>query len=453
MHLNSKIKLLLLSWVILFPFATGAVIHISNIERNYSILAMFIVFLGIGLTITWLVSKKGQRLDFSSLFLSIYFYNALIVITLALVFQFQFGNYYLMGGTDDRNFDNCAIYASETFQDTGNIVIKSPRWEKYRGYITVVAMVHTFSKNFGSLSTINPRLLNSLAIGLTSVMLLLVCTNLGYSANVSYLGAFISGIYPVQAYWGGVIIRDIIVIFLIMLTILFYIKLNKKISFKIVASSICLFTSLFLLWSIRKESAYLATFVIIFIYIYQKNIARPVHIKVIQYFFLFFLMIMMMNYIQTAFQTINTMAENAGLYRSNLSGGMSATIFNLPLIPFGLVLRPVYALISPLPVLSLNPIHFIQSTGTIIWLLLLPYGIIGLGKALIDRDKCPMALSGILFLLGISLTTFHPRHLLIYAPFGFVVNVYGCEIANNKIMILLFSCAIYLITFFIYLNL
>ena len=450
LKLNKKLKFFISSWVILLPVSLLFILFFATIENTFSILYVFLLFLFTGLLFVLLISNKKNRMFNSNLFLTIFCFNVTTVIILCFVFKAQFGNYYLYGGTDDMNYDKYGMNAAKNFQKSGKIIINSPRWEKYRGYITVVALVHTISRYFGNESTINPRLLNSLSIGLTSVLLALIAMNLKFSANVSYLAGFTSGIYPVQAYWGSIIVRDILIILFVAASILFYVQLNKKTVLKVVFSIFGLSVCVFIIWLLRKESAYLMISIISFIFLYQKSILKPMHYKIFVFLFLFFVLILFRNLIQPTSELINTFAENSSQYRLQLSGGLSTIIFSQSLIPFGIFIRPIYAIVSPLPVLSANPLHIVNSFGTIFWLLLIPFGMVGFRNAIFDKEKCIIALSAIFLLLGISLTTFHPRHLLIYAPFGFVLNAYGIEITKKRKEVFIASIIVYLILFGLY---
>ena len=101
--------------------------------------------------------------------------------------------------------------------------------------------------------------------------------------------------------------------------------------------------------------------------------------------------------------------------------GFSSSIFRMPILPYGWIVRILYGMTSPFPgtLLSLNFVDYplystmeaIISIGTIFQIFLLPYVFRGIA------NKNCYALLYIVMMLVICLTTFTFRHFIMPLPF------------------------------------
>jgi hypothetical protein len=443
-------RVCLYAWLLLCPAAIAAILVISYRENSVSIVFMFMLFLFAGLCLSALFAPRHCWSKTFRLFLSVYAFNVIVVIAFFLIFQAQFGNSYLWGGSDDVTYDEYGLHAAKTLRSSGKVEIPYWRYEKYRGYITTVAIVHIVSSLVGPESTLNPRLLNSFALGLMSVFIFLLGLNLDLPWSTSILGAVAAGLFPVQAFWGAVIIRDILVVLLTVGGVYFFSLLNFRTLFKNLLWILLLAVTIGALWALREKNAILLVLVLLSAAGLRFFLAGGVGRKVLSFSLFSALLIFFAVYIQYYLAEMSQIADVHSEYRMGLSSGLSSLVFKYPLIPIGMILRPLYALVTPLPVFSINPINVFTNLGSIEKLLCLPFALVGLRYIAFDRNRCLLAVVTLACFIAISWTTFQPRHLLIPMPFTFLVAAHGFELFHHRLKLLLGSAFFYALLFGIY---
>jgi hypothetical protein len=394
--------------------------------------------------------RGTKHKDAHRLFISIYAYNIIVVILFFYAFQFHYGTHYLWGGTDDVKFEYCGRYGAGTLKSSGTIVIPRadtiPRmdsnplsvanpeqYERYRGYITVLAVVNYLSNMIaGDMHTLNLRMLNSLAIGLMAVIAFLLAMRCGLSKDLSFIGAFWAGVYPSQAFWGAVIVRDTLVASLVVgavycLQRLIFDKSQKRWAWLVIV--ILLLYSISLL---RPQSALLlagAMGLFILYFIFNKiNVVFKSILLGLYGFIAFICFKALFPYIDE----LNQIIQRKTLYRLGVSEGLSYRVFRFPLVPFGLIIRPLYALVCPFPsIFKLNTQIIFQNIGTITVVIMFPFLFIGFFHCLFDREKSILAIIPSGLLLGVSYVIFEPRYTLIYMPFIFLLIMHGWSCAKR----------------------
>lgn len=452
LHAGHLHTLLFRSWKVLLPIAVMVILGVSGLEGTLSVPVFFIFFLSIGGLMVYFFARGIDRKVAFRLFISIYAYNVLVVVLFFFVFQAQYGNTYLSGGTDDMNFEYCGRYAAQSLKVSGEIVIPqvvsttglSPfRFERYRPYITLLAGVYYLSDMLANdMHTLNVRILNSLAIGLISVFAFLLAVRCGLSKHLSFIGAFAAGIYTPQAFWGAVIVRDVWVVLFCIATVYYFERLitsDKREQWKCL---IMVFLMIYLISLFRIASAILMIGSLglfgVFYTLKRKGVVVKTGLLMLYILLLLFLSFRLVGYYDEAMQFIMIRTE----YRMQFAQGLSKYVFGVPFVPFGMIIRPFYALISPFPSFTLEAQHIFESVGTFGVILMLPFAFIGFFRSLSDRRKAILSIILIGLLLGVSWTTFHLRHLLVYMPYVFLLMTYGLSISKRPK--LLFSIVIFM---------
>ena len=438
------------------------ILVVSGLEETLSVPIFFILFLSIGWLIIFFLARGINKKVAFRLFVSIYAYNTLVVVLFFFVFQAQYGNPYLSGGTDDMNFEYFGRYAAQSLNVSGEIAIPqaestrslSPfRYERYRPYITLLAGVYYLSDMLANdMHTLNVRILNSLAIGLISVFAFLLAIRCGLSQHLSFIGAFAAGTYPAQAFWGAVIVRDVWVVLFCIATVYYFERLitsDKREQWK------CLIMVLLMIYLIslfRIQSAILMIGSLglfgVFYTLKRKDVALKTGLLMLYILLLLFLSFRLAGYYDEVMQFIMIRTE----YRMQFAPGLSKYVFGMPFVPFGMIIRPFYALISPFPSFTFEAQHIFKSIGTIGVILMLPFAFIGFLKSIFEKKKAILGIVPVGLLVVLSWTTFHPRHLLVYMPYIFLLGAYGWSILKRPILFLYISIFINTGCFLLYIG-
>ena len=455
--------LLLRSWRVLLPIAVMVILGVSLLENTLSVPIFFFLFLSIGLLIIFFIARGTNRQVALRLFASIYAYNVLVVVLFFYVFQAQYGNNYLIGGTDDMHFEYCGRYAAESLKVSGEIVIPpiiternlSPfRYERYKPYITLLASVYYLSDMLANdMHTLNVRILNSLAIGLISFFAFLLAMRCGLSKS-SFVGAFAVGTYPSLAFWGAVIVRDVWIVLFCVATVYCFERLITSDKIVQLKWLVMVIVMIFLIFLFRVQSAILMIGSLgLFSGFYTlkgKGLVIKTGFLVLYILLLLLLSLVLAGYYGDVLLFITIQTE----YRMLFAHGLSKYIFDLPFVPFGMIIRPFYALISPFPsFFTLEVAALFKSVGTIGVILMLPFVFVGFLRSVADKKRLILGIVPVGFLVVISWTTFHPRYLLVYMPYLLLLGVYGWSTLKRPKLVLYISVSINTGLFLLYMGL
>ena len=439
------------------------ILGVSGLEGTLSVPIFFIFFLSTGRLIIFFLARGINRKIVFRLFVSIYAYNVLVAVLFFFVFQAQYGNHYLSGGTDDMSFEYCGRNAAQSLKASGNIIIPqvvsitglSPfRFERYRPYITLLAGVYYLSDILANdMHTLNVRILNSLAIGLISVFAFLLAMRCGLSTKLSFIGAFAAGIYPAQAFWGAVIVRDVWVVLFSIATVYYFERLitsDKREQWKWL---IMVFLMIYLISLFRIASAILMIgslgLFCVFYTLKRKDLVVKTGLLVLYILLLLFCSFRLVGYYDELMQFIMIHTE----YRMQFAHGLSNYVFGMPFVPFGMIIRPFYALISPFPSFTFEAQQIFGGVGTIGVILMLPFAFMGFLQSISDKKKAILGIIPVGLLLGTSWTTFHSRHLLVYMPYIFLLIVYGWSTLKRPVLFLCIAIYMNVGLFLLYIGL
>ena len=435
------LRLLHLSWLVLLPLSTIVIVLIAWREACLSVVMIYVLFFGAGMLCVRLLAPRDTRKRLYALFASIYAYNALIVVVMFLLFLSETGEPYLPGSTDDMWFDQCGEYLAPALLSGERVEFPSYRMEHYRGYITLIAGVHLVSHVAGPGHTINPRLLNSLAVGLMSVICFLLAARCGLSRTAGLLSAFAIGILPVQAFWSAIIVRDILVLFFVVLGLYSFSQIDLANARRSLVWIAWLAFSAFGVYAMRPASALMFALLLGALVYYRYILSLGSLSVLVGLAPMIVVLVVTAPFLRGQIDVVEAMAEQCG-YRLTAHAGFSALVLQQPLFPFGVILRPIYALVSPIPSVSGWGNTF-MGAGTLPWLLLLPFAFIGLRNCLQDSHKAVIAIAAVVLLLSTSLTTFQERHLSVFRPFVILLGFYGMGIARRPARVLVGAVAAY----------
>lgn len=449
-HAGCLYAFLLRSWRALLPIAMIVILGVSGLEGALSVPIFFILFLSIGWLTVYSFARGIDRKVAFRLFVSIYAYSILVVVFFFFVFQAQYGNHYLSGGTDDMTFEYCGRYAAQSLKVSGEIVIPqvestrvlSPlRYERYRPYITLLAGIYYLSDMLANdMHTLNVRILNSLAIGLISVFAFLLAMRCGLSTKFSFIGAFAAGIYPAQAFWGAIIVRDVWIVLFSIATVYYFERLIASDKRKQWKWLIMVLLMIYLISLFRIQSAILVIGSLglfgVFYTLKRKEMVIKTGLLMLYILLLLFVSFRLAGYYDEVMQFVLIQTE----YRMQFAHGLSKYVFGMPFVPFGIIIRPFYALISPFPsFFTLEAQSIYKSVGTIGVILILPFAFMGFLRSIFDKKKAILGIVPVGLLVVLSWTTFHPRHLIVYMPYIFLLCAYGWSILKRPILFLYIS--------------
>lgn len=430
--------------ILLSFLSTFAVSFLSLSQVSLSPLFFYMIFMAIGLAVIKCICAAQKRADLYRLFLIIYTINVIVVLFFYYSFQGQTGYPYLPGESDDTLFDYCGKYAAESLKVTGAVSIPAMpsaeglsefRFEKYSGYITVLAYLYCIADLLGDMHTMIPRLFNSLLIGLLSVTSVILAMRSGLHRRPALYAGFAIGLYPSISFWGAVIVRDVLDVFLLLAAVAALHGAHYS-SRKRILSFIVFSMAVSGLIAIRYELGLIALLLSGF-YVLAATAVKPgLVFKLIPAAVLGTLLVFLHPFLKEKLALIITIADVQSEYRLGLSDGLSQTIFSLPLFPNGVILRPLYALVSPFPSLSLDPRYLYEGIGTVLVMILLPFVGVGFFRSLSARRSMIVGVFFVGTLLAISWISFQPRHMLAYMPFLFILSAYGADTRYRRTVVL-----------------
>lgn len=365
---------------------------------------------------------KTAKLWLFILAVSIFF-----VFVIFLANNFFYGKPYYSGGSDDLKFEQwgldvykSGIYNPSKIMESGIIgeYHNSPFFPSY------IALLIRFSSVFGGYSTFLPRIANAyflLWVCMIIKYLLLKYTSLS-KESVKYSLLFFA-LMPNIQYINAHIFRDTFNLLQILLIILLvdFLLCHRNYFIKLV-SIIILPSLIYTAYFTRASSLLFAGFIILIMFSVLYNIKKI-------YIIIGIILLVLSTNLLEIFR-FNFYIENYSSYVSDIAGdGLSGFIFNKNLFPFGIILRGLYALISPFPnffALFKNPSKLLFDVVQLfiyLGVMLQTFSIPFIVKRSLKFDW--LSLAFLSWFLAIILSTFTFRHFLLYYPFMSAVAVDG----------------------------
>jgi hypothetical protein len=431
------------------------------ISALFSSLSIFLVG-AIGTVLVFLLRPEVDGRIFRVLF-AIKILTLLSVLLTYYNCESLFSQPYYIGGSDDLH--------SET--DAYDFVKYHYKWPwdwpmlvKDKGFIWILAYLIKFT-GVNSYHTVAFRVLNEDVLIATAVLCYRI-SKYRFDFNKKQAVTLLSvvALFPNSLYLSSFVFRDTICAFLMLLVFVlcddFFRKkeqhcilLNSKLGIIILIAS-----DLFLSFWLRPEALLFDLVIIGLSVLRDKNIKG----KNIVYIILSFALLLFVFNKIGAFDTVNDTIEVYSEFRldetSNSNNVIFKLIFTLPLLPFGIILRFIWGLLSPFPTQIANIITmFTQPTdifGIIVAIGMIPYYFYMpfLFKNIISRiDK--YLLTFLVIFGGYIISTFTFRHVLLFYPFLWLIltrNYYKSSfkeritIKHYSLIALLMLPFLYLIT-------
>jgi len=402
-----------------FILNTSLIVLLSLLVSNISILLFCILITIIVLLLT--ISFKEIII-----ILNIQFVGITFSIFLYYYYLNTYGTpYFNELPSDDYTYELYAInvmaksFWYEYFKITDELI---PSGHNSPGYIFLVSLLARITEHFGGFNTFIPKLFNISLHAYSSVLLYRILIKYHHiKPSISLFFTYSYGLFPYLIFLSAHTFRSIIVSSSFI--IIYYIGIKKKNSIlKILVSLSVSCLIILFLFDIRVFSALALTGVIYVLYKneskYQINNIIPIIAIIVIVYFLFFYQTYSSN---SLFDRLIVSQVRYNEYRASLSaeGGLAEIIINIPLFPFGWIVRSFYFMITPVSFLSTKLPDLYVGIGTIFQLYL--YNIIFLAytkKIFINKWENIIMWT---LLVSISISSFEPRHLTMLYPFLFMV--------------------------------
>lgn len=338
-----------------------------------------------------------------------------------------YGNPYYIGGSDDLAFEhwgldvyNASIYNPSNIMENGIV----GQYHNSPYYASFIGKLIQFSQIFGGYTTFLPRIANAyFLVWICMIMRYLFLKYTEMSSKSINLSLALFAIMPHTQYINAHVFRDTFNLLQILLIVILFdfLLFTKKYSLKVL-SLLVLPLLLYLTYYTRANSILFAGVIVIFM------LSRRFAIKFRYVGFGIILILLLSNFLETF--DISRYIEAYSKYVSNMADdGFSRFVFNRPLLPVGIVLRGLYALVSPFPDffglfkessrLLLDLIQLLIYIGVLVQIFVIPFII----KRCFKLDW--LSLSFLSIFIAIIASTFTFRHFIFYYPFMTAVAVEG----------------------------
>lgn len=388
-------------------------------------LALFLMQLPLAVITVWLLSKKDHRL--AKLYLVIFLTSMLFVFLVYEANISRYGSPYYIGGSDDLNFENEGKIIADSGMYNPSEIVESGiigRWHNAPFFSLFISVLMRLSEVFDGYSTFLPRIANV-------YFLLWVCMILEYLlrryANFTdykvYVTIALFALTPNIQYINSHVFRDTLNLLQIFATIALFDKVvDRNRSTKKLVYLGVLGLLLYMTYYTRKPSLLFSVVICILILFSKMRINK-------KYVLLLAVPILMFIGLLSA-ADINYYVDTYTRYVLSIAGdGLSRHVFLQPLLPFGIILRAFYALISPFPdFFSLfgepdrflyDLVMFLIYIGVVVQIIGIPFIL----KKALRMDWLSIAF--LVWFLAVIATTFTFRHVILYYPFLVAVGVDG----------------------------
>lgn len=346
----------------------------------------------------------------------------------------QYGAPYYHGGSDDVSYEN----------DIELFVEENAVWpwdfskdRNAKGFLWISAMIFRISSFVDDYHTMAFRMFNIDLLLIVGILVYKLC-RIDLKMSVRHASAAMLSVtlLPNSLYLSSFVFRDTMCVMMIVLCFALSRDLYRGIDEEAVISKNKIFVFIFNIliffvsYWIRTELLFLDILILLICVlrnntVNNKNIVRWFLIGLIMFYF--FYQTGAVSYLyRKILRYISYMDNRIELNNSNI---LYRKIFQTPLFPYGIILRMVYGLISPLPngiarILSiknaLNLCDVFVSMGTCIQIVFLPF----LFKGIKMLDK--YMLGFLLIFISVVISTFTFRHFIMIYPFMYIsiINSY-----------------------------
>ena len=415
---------------IIWFVSTLMVAFYSLYNDAFSVLVAYIFFSFIGLFAIWTKDKT-----IVSIYITIFSIGTIVAILLYLLFQYEYGVPYYLGGSDDLHYEKKGLEFANSFSILDYSEIRKSivlPWHNSVGYIYIIGLMAKFSQFFGGFDTMLPRLFNVLCLSLISVLIYKFSIILGLKKIRAIYTSILGFCFPVMI-WNSVqtyrdVIASLILLYIVYIWLLYYKGMFKY------GTVILFFISTLLLIpliEIRFTQA-MAAVILMFIYLISTKKLHKKNYSLVAFLTIFLVIIISVSPLifsdETSVFNIAVVLNSYSELRNEFAQtGLSSIIFSTPLFPFGWLLRFSYALITPLPIIFTPIDNVFLSFGTIVQIFFLPYLFIGIKNSFKVVGLSHITYAFFALFIGMSLFTFTTRHMVQYLPFAVILTSLGYE--------------------------
>lgn len=410
----------------------------SLLTLSFSVLFLQLLF--ISFTIP-LIIKRDPKI--AKIYLLIYFVSFFFVFLVYNGNLIKYDTPYYIGGSDDLMFEvlGLAVYDSKVFNpgiliDLGIV----PYGHNSTFFLVYIALLIGFSEIFDGYSTFLPLIANIYYLLWVIMLLEYFLKKYAKFNDVKIrLTVLVFGITPNIQYINSHVFRDTFNLLQIFLLVYLFDKLLTRTNFGRKLFQVIIFIIIiYATYYTRTNALVFASVVCLFIIGHKLKIKKR---------YLLLSTVPLLAFIDFASTIrLESYIDGYSNYVSDQAGeGLSSFIFNQPLIPFGIVLRAVYAFIIPFPNFfslfnDLNSILYdfvmlLIYIGVIFQIIATPFVV----KRIIKFDW--LAACFLVWFIAVISTTYTFRHIMLYYPFLCAMIVDGIMEAskNERKLIVFFS--------------
>lgn len=437
-------------------FVTLCMIAYCIISQEYSPLVIntFAILLGLVILSNLKNIDKSEKEYLSKTFFFNYSINILLIFLFIIVFRYSHGTSFLpqygYNIPDDITFyQNGKILAQAWHTDIqhdiylGNI--------KFYGYTYFLGLIFYLTQIIGDFSDVTPRVVNAF-LGAFLPILVYLISKLIYDRKVAFNASLFSTIFPVFHYYSALLLRDIIVAFLILLSIYLYISLvffcnlNKVYAFKFKSDFFIklfsLMCTLLFIYYMRDVTCFILILAFSTILFFKSSLKSKIAILTC----LCLISILFFSNINLEklylYITYPTRYNKLFMITENENSLGMQYIINSP-FPLNIPLRIIYTMIMPIPPFIQYKFHnLVLGSGAFLWYFVLPFWIFGMWKTRQDLKSNLLTLISLILLVGIAFTSIDIRHKTQFLGLAVIQAAYAFNI-TKKYRTILYSITTY----------
>lgn len=382
----------------------------------------------------------------------IYLLQVCFVLFLYYGYYHKYGVPYFRGGSDDLAFEQVSKVLFEkgkyllnqiSTDDVYEATKGSVAYFNSRGFLVYLIWLRAIFTPLGGYHTLVPRLINMALLLSTALLTERIFCFLSKSKGASTPKWVLPSValFPNALYISGHVFRDIMSLWFIVISFYLFLQLfsNKDVVIRErLFISIALIVVAIVARPIRNENVYyIASAMAVSLVGGARRSDKPIfkNRRLIGVVVIIGFILVLFAYNAGFLDNIVNKVKRYSDYRQNLSDGLSEHVFNQSIVPFGIFLRTLYALISPIPVHLLHlrgvftdvdvTVNVLISIGTVLQILMYPF---------LFRDKRfdEVWLLFWIYLVSIAVATFTFRHFIIIYPFMTIIIARNFRETNKK---------------------
>ncbi|MFD5022796.1 hypothetical protein ACFWMP_28310 [Paenibacillus sp. NPDC058367] len=412
----------------------------STIFSNISILVVGIL----GLALVVLLTKNENPKVYMTL-------TVIFSISVALMLILYYGYFskytmpYYLGGSDDLSFEQSAEYILQRGYKLPHELKSESQfyYHSAKGFLWLLSWLMKFCNIFGGYHTIVYRILNIyflLALGI--LVFKYFSKHYYFSQKQNLVVLCVTTLFPNAQFISIHVFRDTLNI--LILFSIFYMwdnylsKVNAAKISLILSVCITMILSYVSFWIRTQNLIFIIVIILLSLFLKHRSLTK----KTVWLYSLGLIIILLAFSYLDVFNEITKFNEYYTDYLLTTNDGISQKVFAMNLIPYGIFVRIIFGLISPLPVaiLKLKDMFIdidtffkvLVSIGSIAQIYLLPYLISNLKR--IDK----VVIMYLTFLFATVITTFTFRHFIMLYPFMFILIFRQFFESTKQTKILLF---------------